>query len=107
MSQFRVYALVNMMGSKGECAVNDGTYSFSLTRGRGTANDVHVVCYGLADRPQGIVADPLKANSMKSNNHNSGFHKEEYAVCLDTSSQNPVRNGGGMLIVNRLKLGGG
>lgn len=67
----------------------------------------HVVCYGLADRPQGFVADPLKANSMKSKNPNSGFHKEEYAVCLDTSSQNPVRNGGGMLIVNRLKLVGG
>ena len=79
MSQLRVYCLAN----------------------------VHVVRYGLADRPQGFVADPLKANSMKSNNPNSGFHKEEYCVCLDTSSQNPTRNGGGMQSVNKRKLGGG
>lgn len=46
-----------------------------------------------------IICDPLGSNSMKSRNPHSGFHQEEYSVTLDTSSQNPIRNGGGMLVV--------
>lgn len=105
MNGNRVYFLMNMQGSKGECVYNDGSHSFSLTRGRGTANDVHVVCIGRKDaaslrrRPIAYVLDPVKSNSMKSANPHSGIHREEYAVCLDTSTQNPIRNGGGMLVV--------
>lgn len=50
-----------------------------------------------------IVCDPIHSNSMKSKNPHSGFHREDVCCCLDTSSQNPIRNGGGMLIVERRK----
>jgi hypothetical protein len=50
-----------------------------------------------------IICDPVKSNSMKSRNPYSGFHVEEYAPCIDTSTQNPIRNGGGGIIVQRKK----
>lgn len=46
-----------------------------------------------------FIVDPIASNSMKSDNPCSGFHETERAVTLDTSTQNPTRNGGGMLIV--------
>ena len=46
-----------------------------------------------------FVVDPLKSNSMKSGNPHSGFHEEYIAMCLDTSTQNPIRNGGGMVVI--------
>lgn len=49
--------------------------------------------------PVVFVVDPLASNSMKSDNPSSGFHETARAVTLDTSSQNPIRNGGGMLVV--------
>jgi hypothetical protein len=39
---------------------------------------------------------------MKSRKY-SGFHVEEYAPCIDTSTQNPIRNGGGGIIVQKKK----
>lgn len=36
---------------------------------------------------------------MRSANPLSGFHETERAVTLDTSMQNPIRNGGGMVVV--------
>ena len=50
-----------------------------------------------------IVMDPLKSNSMKSKNPHSGFHFENVAGCLDTSSQNPIRNGGGGMVIQKRK----
>ena len=50
-----------------------------------------------------IVMDPLKSNSMKSKNPHSGFHFEEVSQCLDTSMQNPIRNAGGGMIIQRRK----
>ena len=46
-----------------------------------------------------IMCDPLGSNSMKSPNPHSGFHRIFVAPCLDTSSQSPQRNQGGMVIV--------
>lgn len=54
-----------------------------------------------------FILDSMGSNSMKSANPRSGFHKSEYSVTLDTSSQNPTRNGGGMLIVQKLGGKGG
>lgn len=55
-------------------------------------------------KPLYVVVDPLASNSMKSANPHSGFHFEDIALCLDTSSQNPIRNGGGgMVIYKRTK----
>lgn len=50
-----------------------------------------------------IVMDPLKSNSMKSKNPHSGFHFEDISLCLDTSTQNPIRNGGGGMVIQRRK----
>ena len=50
-----------------------------------------------------IVMVPLKSNSMKSKNPHSGFHFEEVSGCLDTSSQKPIRNGGGGMVIQRRK----
>lgn len=47
--------------------------------------------------------DPLKSNSMKSKNPHSGFHFEDVSGCLDTSSQNPIRNGGGGMLIQKVK----
>ena len=47
-----------------------------------------------------IVVDPLSSNSMKSKNPHSGFHIEQVSLCLDTSTQNPIRNGGGGMVVS-------
>lgn len=49
--------------------------------------------------PHCIMCDPLGSNSMKSPNPHSGFHEIQVAPCLDTSSQSPQRNQGGMVIV--------
>lgn len=49
-----------------------------------------------------FIVDPLQSNSMKSRNPHSGFHREDVSMCLDTSTQNPIRNGGGALIVQRV-----
>lgn len=46
-----------------------------------------------------VVMDPLKSNSMKSSNPHSGFHFEDISQCLDTSTQNPIRNGGGGMVI--------
>lgn len=46
-----------------------------------------------------FVVDPLASHSMSSANPESGFHETERAVTLDTSTQNPIRNGGGMMVV--------
>ena len=46
-----------------------------------------------------FVVDPLASHSMNSANPESGFHATERAVTLDTSTQNPTRNGGGMMVV--------
>ncbi len=46
-----------------------------------------------------FVVDPLASHSMNSANPESGFHATERAVTLDTSTQNPIRNGGGMMVV--------
>lgn len=46
-----------------------------------------------------IMFASLGSNSMKSPNPNSGFHLIHVAPCLDTSSQSPIRNQGGMVIV--------
>lgn len=51
-----------------------------------------------------IVMDPLKSNSMRSKNPYSGFHFEEISLCLDTSTQNPIRNGGGGMVIQRRQL---
>lgn len=48
--------------------------------------------------PRCVIVDPLASNSMKSQNPYSGFHRSEYAPTLDTSSQSPTRNAGGLLI---------
>ena len=53
---------------------------------------------------EAYVVDPVKSNSMKSKNPHSGFHKEEVCSCLDTSTQNPIRNGGGMCIVTKKQV---
>ena len=50
-------------------------------------------------KPIYIVIDPLKSNSMKSKNPHSGFHFEDISLCLDTSTQNPIRNGGGGMVI--------
>lgn len=50
-------------------------------------------------RPVCFIVDPLHSNSMKSRNPHSGFHRENVSMCLDTSTQNPIRNGGGAVIV--------
>lgn len=55
--------------------------------------------------PVYIVVDPLRSNSMKSRNPHSGFHAEEVAQCLDTSTQNPIRNGGGGVVVFMDRMG--
>ena len=47
------------------------------------------------------MLDPLKSNSMRSANPNSGFHRIFVSPCLDTSSQSPTRNAGGAVIVER------
>lgn len=49
-------------------------------------------------KPCSVIVDPLASNSMKSKNPFSGFHRSEYAPTLDTSSQSPTRNAGGLLI---------
>lgn len=54
-----------------------------------------------------FVVDPLASNSMRSANPGSGFHETERAVTLDTSSQNPIRNGGGMMVVSVSERGAG
>ena len=57
----------------------------------------------LPDKPLYVVCDPLKSNSMKSKNPHSGFHFEDISLCLDTSTQNPIRNGGGGMVIYRRK----
>lgn len=61
------------------------------------------ICSDSHGTPHAVVyvVDPLKSNSMKSRNPHSGFHREYIAPCLDTSSQSPIRNGGGAIIVQR------
>ena len=54
-------------------------------------------------RPIYVVCDPLGSNSMKSKNPHSGFHIEDYSICLDTSTGNPTRNGGGGIVVQRVR----
>ena len=39
------------------------------------------------------------SNAMKSANPNSGFYETETARTIDTSSQSPVRNQGGMVVI--------
>lgn len=46
------------------------------------------------------MLDPLGANSMKSANPHSGFHRISAFPCLDTSTQSPTRNQGGALSCN-------
>lgn len=58
---------------------------------------------GVLNSAQYIVMDPLKSNSMKSKNPHSGFHFEQVSQCLDTSTQNPIRNAGGGMIIYRIK----
>lgn len=43
----KVECLLDMMGRKPSCCVTDGMVSPTLTRGRGTVNDVHIVLYHL------------------------------------------------------------
>lgn len=50
-------------------------------------------------KPRYVVMDPLKSNSMKSKNPHSGFHFADISICLDTSTQNPIRNGGGGMVI--------
>ena len=39
------------------------------------------------------------SNAMKSASPNSGFYETETARTIDTSSQSPVRNQGGMVVI--------
>lgn len=41
----RVECLLDMMGGKPSSHFNDGTVSHTLTCGRASTNDIHVVCY--------------------------------------------------------------
>lgn len=55
-------------------------------------------------KPLYVVMDPLKSNSMKSKNPHSGFHFENISLCLDTSTQNPIRNGGGGMVIQQRRI---
>lgn len=41
----RVVCLLDMMGGKPSSHFNDGAVSHTLTCGRASTNDIHVVCY--------------------------------------------------------------
>lgn len=67
--------------------------------GNGFSEDV---AHTLACSQPEVIAyrlDPTSSNSMKSSNPNSGFHEENVCCTLDTSTQNPVKGQGGMVIV--------
>lgn len=67
-----------------------------------SSEDRHISKGGVLNSACYIVMDPLKSNSMKSKNPHSGFHFEQVSQYLDTSTQNPIRNaGGGMIIYSR------
>lgn len=46
-SRIRMACIVDMMGGKPSCNVTHGHVSPTLTSGRASVNDVHVVCYRL------------------------------------------------------------
>lgn len=46
--------------------------------------------------------DSVAGNSMKSGNPHSGFHKEDIAKTLDTTSPDPTKNQGGNVIVENV-----
>lgn len=43
--KMRVVCLLDMMGGKPSSHFNDGSVSHTLTCGRASTNDIHVVCY--------------------------------------------------------------
>ncbi len=64
----------------------------SATYGTGSNNQPFVVsqAYGICSK---------ESNSMKSDNPDSGFYEAETSRTIDTSSQSPCKNQGGMAIV--------
>ena len=74
---------IDMQLGKGNAGYAVGVAPTCAAVSHGTPN---AVCF---------IVDPTGSNSMKSANPHSGFHRSEYATTLDTSSQNPTRNGGG------------
>lgn len=85
------------------------SYGIDQQGGKGMAGFARDVCPTICSDSHGTphavmyVVDPLKSNSMKSKNPHSGFHKESISLCLDTSTQSPIRNGGGMMVVQKMK----
>ena len=72
--------------------------TLNAVNGGDNYNTVMQECYAL---------DSMSSNSMKSQNPNSGFHKEEIAKTLDTSNCDPAKNQGGNVIVSSINCQGG
>ena len=71
--------------------------TISSTFGQGGNNQPFVV----ESHAFGICS--AKSNAMKSDNPNSGFYEADTSRTIDTSSQSPVRNQGGMAVVQPIK----
>jgi len=48
--KIKMRGLVDMMGGKPSCNITSGLVSPTLTCGRASVNDIHVVCYKLKRR---------------------------------------------------------
>ena len=71
--------------------------TISSTFGQGGNNQPFVV----ESRAFGICS--TQSNAMKSDNPNSGFYEADTSRTIDTSSQSPLRNQGGMAVVQPIK----
>ena len=71
--------------------------TISSTFGQGGNNQPFVV----ESRAYGICS--TQSNAMKSDNPNSGFYEADTSRTIDTSSQSPLRNQGGMAVVQPIK----
>lgn len=90
-------------------------HSFGIDQqgGKGMAGYGQDVCPTICSDSHGTphavvyVVDPLKSNSMKSRNPHSGFHMEDVACCIDTSTPCPNKGQGGLAIVFKRRRANG